>query len=738
MTPPIGAPSDHRPADSSVDSSVDSPADSPVDSSPSEQPPFASAAFLAALPARPGVYLFYGKDDAALYIGKANNLKRRVASYFRATGLSPKTRLMAAQIQRAEIQQTSTESEALLLENNLIKNQRPRYNISLRDDKSFPYIRLSAHVNAHGVADNRSADKNLADGSDIHYGGAENRPQSAAGDLHNPQTAHVNAHGVVDNRAADKNLANTSPTDLNPSPPPQPTSQPARLEAAAFPRFSFYRGRRARPHRYFGPYPNAAAVREVLGQVHKIFRLRQCNDAFFRSRSRPCLQYQIQRCSAPCVGRIAAQDYAQDVRQAEAMLSGDDCALLDELAARMESAAAALDYEAAAQCRDRIALLRRARSAQYVDSDGGDADIVAVARESGLVCFGVVSIRRGRNLGARFQVRKNPLEWSAAALLQAFLPQNYLGAAMPPEILLSDAISGGEALQQAFTDNRQHAHGEGGNLRRKCAVRIKQNCRAHRARWIEAARVNVADHLRSHLSQRSQLEAQFIDLAALLECADTPARLECFDISHTQGERPVGACVVFDKQGAVTSDYRRFNITGITPGDDYAAMRQALTRRYQRALSEDGKLPDVVLIDGGRGQLTVAAQVFEELQMSASILLVGVSKGAARRPGEEQLHRLGKAAAIIPGQASLALCLIQRVRDEAHRFAIAGHRHRRAKARTTSPLQRIAGVGEQRRRSLLRHFGGMREITRAGVEDLVKAPGISPALAARIHEQIHQ
>ena len=601
---------------------------------------FDAERFLGSLRARPGVYVFYREDGKALYVGKAANLKSRVSSYFRSSNLSAKTRLMVSKIHRAEIQQTRTEGEALLLENNLIKDKRPRYNISLRDDKSFPYIRLSEH--------------------------------------------------------------------------------------AAFPRFTFYRGRRARPDHYYGPYPNAGAVREMLGQIHKIFRLRQCNDAFFRNRSRPCLQYQIKRCSAPCVGRIQQRAYLEDVRQAKAMLAGRDFALIDELAGKMERASADLDYETAAAWRDRIALLQRATAKQYVSAGAGaNADVVAVAVESGTVCFGVVSIRRGRNLGGRFYAQKNPLDLGPGELLEAFLPQNYIGAAAPAEILLSAPIAGRASLQQALT------------LENKSKVEIKHRCRAHRARWIESARINTADHLREHLNQRSQVDAQFADLAGLLSLAEIPARMECFDISHTMGERTVGACVVCDRRGPVKSDYRRFNITGIAPGDDYAAMEQVLMRRYKRVLQNDGKLPDLVIIDGGKGQLGVAGRVFEELQISGLVALLGVSKGRERRAGEERLHLPGVARAIIPGKGAPALRLIQRIRDEAHRFAISGHRRRRGKARSESPLQRIEGVGEKRRRNLLRYFGGLREITRAGVEDLAKAPGISPALAARIYRHFH-
>lgn len=600
---------------------------------------FNGKVFLDTVSEKPGVYIFSDQDEKTLYVGKASNLKKRLQSYFRSTGLSAKTRLMVSKIHHVETQQTGTESEALLLENNLIKDKKPRYNISLRDDKSFPYIRLS--------------------------------------------------------------------------------------ERDRFPRFSFYRGRRTRPHQYYGPYPNATAVREMLAQLHKIFRLRQCNDAFFRNRSRPCLQYQIKRCSAPCVGRIEHKDYLEDVRQAKAMLGGRDFALLDELAGKMESASGKLDYEAAARYRDRITLLQRATAKQYVSSGRANADVVTVALESDKVCFGVVSIRHGRNLGSRFHIQKNSLGLAPAELLEAFLPQNYFGSTMPAEILLSEKIASRISLQQIFSSEN------------KSRIKIKHRCRAQRARWIESARINTAAHLRSHLNQRSQIDAQFVALTDLLSLDEVPTRIECFDISHTAGERTVGACVVFDHQGAVKSDYRKFNISGIQPGDDYAAMQQTLKRRYQRVLQNDGKLPDMVIIDGGKGQLNVAAQVFEELQILASVVLLAVSKGRARRPGEEQIHLFGNSLAIMPDKTSAALHLIQRIRDEAHRFAIVGHRQRRAKARTDSPLQQIEGVGDSRRRNLLRCFGGLREVMHAGIEDLAKVPGVSPALAQRIYDQFH-
>ena len=600
---------------------------------------FDPQSFLANVSGQPGVYIFSDAEGQTLYVGKAKNLKKRMQSYFRGTGLSMKTRLMVSKIRHAETHMTRTESEALLLENNLIKSRRPRYNISLRDDKSFPYIRLE----------------------------------------------------------------------------PDPE----------FPRFSFYRGSRSHPGKYYGPYPNAGAVREMLGHLHKTFRLRQCSDAFFRNRSRPCLQYQIRRCSAPCVGRIDSEAYAEDLRQAVAVLEGRDALLIEELAKRMERASERLEFEEAAAYRDRIASLQRIRERQYVSSGDEDADVVAVASDSGMVCFNVVSVRQGRNLGSRFDIQHNPLDRSPGRLLEEFLPQFYLGTAIPGEILLGESIGNRGSLEQVFS------------LESRSRVRIKQRFRTHRARWVEAARMNAEDRLRQHLSEREQIGGQFAALAAYLGLAETPERIECFDISHTLGERTVASCVVYDRTGAVKSDYRRFNITGITGGDDYQAMSQALERRYRNVLENDAQLPDLVLIDGGKGQLGVAVDVLEKLQINDLATLLAVSKGPGRRSGDEKLHLAGRDVPLVPNATSPESHLIRRIRDEAHRFAITGHRQRRSKARRTSILEEIDGIGEKRRRNLLRYFGGIREVRRAGIEELSRVPGISPALAKRIHDRIH-
>ena len=606
--------------------------------SPRQAAPFDAKTFLAGLPAAPGVYLFYGADRELLYVGKAASLKKRLPSYFRKQGLSPKTQVMLRRLESAEIQRTASESEALLLENNLIKHQRPRYNIALRDDKSFPYLRLS----------------------------------------HDPD----------------------------------------------FPRFTLYRGRKRTDSDYFGPFPSSAAVREMLAQIHKIFRLRQCTNTFFRNRTRPCLQHQIGRCSAPCVGLIDAPRYQADVEQAKQFLLGRNNWLTARLTEAMEQAAQALEYERAAGLRDRLGLLRRAQERQYIEAGRGDADVLSVASRAGLACFCLTTIRQGRNLGSRLRIQDNPLDLPAPELIAAFLPQYYLEQLdLPPEILLSERAPGLAPLAELLT------------RRRGSRVALRAALRGHRQRWIASAAQAAADHLAQHLSSHGQISRRLAAVADLLQLSAAPERIECFDISHTGGERTVGACVVFNPQGAAREEYRRYNIENITPGDDYAALRQALQRRYRRRTEEAAALPDLLLIDGGPGQLQRAHEVLVELTLTDQIQLVAVSKGPARRVGDEQLHRIHHPP-LQPGPHSQALHLIQQIRDEAHRFALLGHRLRRARARAESPLEQIEGIGPQRRRSLLRHFGGLPEVKRASVEDLARAPGISRELAARIFAEL--
>ncbi|MFZ5622666.1 MAG: excinuclease ABC subunit UvrC [Pseudomonadota bacterium] len=599
--------------------------------------PFDAAGFLRHLTSHPGVYRMLAADGEVLYVGKARNLKRRVASYFRRTGLSPKTQALMAQMASVEVTVTHTESEALLLENNLIKEFQPRYNILLRDDKSYPYIYLS-------------------------------------------------------------------------------TGQ-------TYPRITVHRGARRAEGRYFGPYPNASAVRESLHLLQKVFRVRQCEDSFFSNRSRPCLQYQIKRCTAPCVGLISPEDYAEDVRHTVQFLEGRNSEIVEELGRKMDAAAAALDYETAARYRDQIVSLTRVQERQYVSGERGDLDIVAAALEGGAACIQVFFIRAGRNLGNKTFFPRVPAGAVPGEVLAAFVEQYYLGREVPGELLLNHEIPDADWLETVLTEQAGHK------------VTVRARVRKERARWLAMAERNARMALQARLASRAGMARRFEALQTALGLGEPIERVECFDISHTRGEATVASCVVFDTEGPVKSDYRRFNIEGVEPGDDYGAMAQALERRYTRVRDEDGRWPDLILIDGGKGQVAVAARILEELQLS-DLPMLGVAKGPERKPGWEVLHRPDGSELRLPAD-SQALHLIQQIRDEAHRFAITGHRQRRGRARTESALEAIPGVGPKRRAQLLRQFGGLREVARAGVEDLSKVKGISRELAQQIYDAFH-
>lgn len=603
---------------------------------------FDSKAFLRTLTTRPGVYRMLNHASEVIYVGKAKNLKRRVSSYFLRQDSNAKTRAMVAQICAIEVTVTHTEGEALLLENNLIKALRPRYNILLRDDKSYPYLYLSDDP---------------------------------------------------------------------------------------FPRLGFHRGKRGKKGRYFGPYPSASAVRESLDLLQKLFPVRQCEEHFYRNRSRPCLQYQIQRCTAPCVGFIDQESYAEDVRHAVMFIDGQNTAVVDELVARMEQASESLAFEQAARYRDQIANLRRLQEKQYVMSEGGDLDVVAARLRNGVGCVQVFFIRGGRNLGNKSYFPHHTSQCDEAELLQAFLSQYYLaegrqGSSFPPEIILSTALPEQALIEQVLSERS--------GRRKQLSARV----RGERARWLELAVTNAEQALSSHLAAKANIHARFESLQEAFALEEMPQRIECFDISHTMGEATVASCVVFDRNGALKSDYRRFNIEDITPGDDYAAMKQALNRRFRRLKGGEGKSPDILLIDGGKGQLTQAEEVLTSLQV-AGVMLIGVAKGPERRPGLEQLILSGQSQPTILPADSPALHLIQQVRDEAHRFAITGHRQRRGKARRRSVLENIPGLGPKRRQLLLKQFGGLQEVTRAGVDDLVKIRGISRKLAQQIYDVFH-
>jgi len=591
---------------------------------------FDAKEYLKTLTSRPGVYRMLDANGGVLYVGKAKNLKK------------PKTRALVAQIRGVEVTVTHTEGEALLLENNLIKDLKPRYNILLRDDKSYPYIFLS--------------------------------------------------------------------------------------DTKAYPRLSYHRGAKRAKGRYFGPYPSAGSVRESLSLLQKLFRVRQCDDSFFSNRTRPCLQYQIKRCTGPCVGLISEAQYREDVRRTTLFLEGKSSTVINELVAQMEQAAEAQAFEEAAQHRDLIANLRRVQESQYVTGEGGDLDVIAAVTGGGLACVQVFFVRDGRNLGNKSFFPRHTDGAEADEVLSAFIAQYYLvghaGRTVPSEILINHALDDRALLESVLAD-------ESGRK-----VQISHKLRGERSRWVEMAVTNAENSLNTQIATKSTVLRRFDALQEVLQLDSPPQRLECFDISHTMGEATVASCVVLDTTGPVKSDYRRFNIEGIIPGDDYAAMHQALLRRYTRLKKGEGKLPDILFIDGGKGQLSEAEAVMEELQITG-VTLIGVSKGPSRRPGQEQLILASTQTPRVLPADSPALHLIQQIRDEAHRFAITGHRQRRAKARTTSILEGIDGLGPKRRQTLLKQFGGLQEVARAGVEDLARVPGISKQLAQRVYDVLH-
>ncbi len=605
---------------------------------------FDAEVFLKTLTPGPGVYRMLDANDRILYVGKARNLKKRVSSYYRgAAGLEAKTLALMSNTIRVEVSATHTETEALLLENNLIKEHQPRYNILLRDDKSFPYIHLS--------------------------------------------------------------------TDQT------------------FPRLSFHRGVRGRAGRYYGPYASAGATRETLNQLQKLFRVRQCQDVFFANRSRPCLQYQIKRCTAPCVNYITPEGYAEDVRHALMFLEGKSDEMNTELVARMDRASQNQEYEMAARYRDQIQALRRIQERQYISGSKGDVDVIAASCRDGIGVLEIIVIRNGQSLGSRTILPKHSAGATNSQLLAAFIPQYYLAARMkrpiPPEILVSEELEDNATLAQIFSEQSGRK------------VRIRHRVRSGRARWMEMAKNNAELAISQRLAEHSTQTDRLRDLQDLLDLPESPQRIECFDISHTSGEATVASCVVFDQGGPFKSDYRRFNIRDVQPGDDYAAMRQALTRRYTRLKKEDCKLPDILLVDGGKGQLTQAREVLAELQIE-DLEVLAVAKGSSRKPGLETLYLSSQRRPILLDEGSRALALIQHIRDEAHRFAITGHRQRRAKTRNTSPLEHIPGVGPKRRRTLLREFGGLQGIARAGIEDLARVEGINQVLARVIYERFRE
>ena len=491
-----------------------------------------------------------------------------------------------------------------------------------------------------------------------------------------------------------------------------------------FPRLALHRGARRAPGRYFGPYPHANAVRDTLNLLQKVFRLRSCEDSFFRARSRPCLQYQIKRCTAPCVGLIDREGYQRCLSDAVLFLEGRSGQVIDDLAQRMEAAAAALKFEEAAVYRDQIAELRQIQQRQHVEGESGDLDVVAAVARGGAACVQVFVFRGGRLLGNKAFFPRLPEDEEAGTVLGAFLAQYYLDREIPAELLVSHELADAALLTQVFQER----------VGRRIA--LVAHPRGERARWLDLARRNAEHALAAHLSSQAGMGQRLEALRDALGLEDVPNRMECFDISHTGGEATVASCVVFGAEGPLKTDYRRYNIEGIAPGDDYAALRQALTRRYTRLREEEGRLPDVLFIDGGKGQLAQARAVLEELQV-VGVTAVGVAKGPERKPGLETLFLSGENRPFILPADSAALHLVQQIRDEAHRFAITGHRQRRAKTRATSALERIPGIGPKRRQALLGQFGGVKQLARAGVEDLASVDGINAELAQRIYDAFH-
>lgn len=592
--------------------------------------------FLASLPTLPGVYRMIDAAGAVLYVGKAKHLRKRVTSYFQKTDPSPRISLMLKSVDHIDTTVTRTEAEALLLENNLIKGLKPRFNILFRDDKSYPYLLLTGH---------------------------------------------------------------------------------------RFPRLAYFRGTPKQHDQAFGPYPNAYAVRESIQLLQKVFQLRTCEDSVFANRSRPCLLYQIRRCTAPCVQRVSAENYARDVDAAAQLLHGEASALTEQLTERMYAAAAELDFETAAMLRDRLRMLATLREKQFVDTTGSetDADVVAVAEAAGVIAVNLTMIRGGRHIGDRSFFPQHGEGATPAETLEAFITQHYLDHPIPARILVSEAIDA-EALETLLTEQAAKK------------VALQHRVTGERRVWIAMAQTNARLSAERRSADRANQSQR---LAALRDTLDLPAlnRIECFDISHTMGEATIASCVAYEGDDLKKSDYRRYNIAGITPGDDYAAMRAALTKRFRKSVEENGVLPDLLLIDGGKGQISSAVEAMAELGLS-DVLLLGVAKGETRRPGLETLifadGRELKLARDHPG-----FHLIQQVRDEAHRFAITGHRAKRGKARMQSTLEGIAGIGPKRRKQLLEHFGGLQGVCDAGVDALASVNGISRELAETLYNALH-
>ena len=601
---------------------------------------FASKSFIDSLTQRAGTYQMMDSDGAVLYVGKAKNLKKRVSSYFRKSGISAKTSALVKRISDIDITVTETETEALILEQNLMKKHRPAFNILMRDDKSYPYILLT-----------------------------------------------------------DKDQ---------------------------WPRLSFHRGPKKQQGTYFGPYPSVNSVRESMSLLQRVFKVRQCEDSFFKNRSRPCLQYQINRCSGPCVDLATEEDYQTSVELTRKYLEGKSDEITKQLEQQMDRASDEMQYERAAEMRDQIKALRQVQAQQVIEKGRGIIDVIAASLERGQACIHILYIRQGRILGSRSFYPKIQLSETVEDLLSEFLPQIYLNghgrSDIPKEIITSNSFEGADALTKAL----EHLINR--------SVKIKHSVRGARAKWMELAARTANLNLQARLLSTQTVNQRFESLRKTLGFESTPERIECFDVSHSSGESTVASCVVFDSNGPVKNDYRKFNIKGVKANDDYAAMQQALERRYKRLVNGEGQIPDILLIDGGKGQLSVAKTALAELGV-VGVTIIGVAKGATRKAGFETLI-FAETNHVITDPDQAALHLIQQIRDEAHRFAITGHKQQRDKKRRISALEGIPGVGPKRRRDLLKHFGGIVEVKKASVADLMKVSNINKQVAESIYAEL--
>jgi len=602
---------------------------------------FDSAAFLKNLTSQPGVYRMYNSQDEVIYVGKAKNLKKRVSSYFRTNVDNAKTRSLVSHIAKMDVTVVNSETEAFLLENNFIKKYKPRYNVVMRDDKSYPFIFLSDHEH---------------------------------------------------------------------------------------PRLSFHRGPQKKKGEYFGPYPSAWSVRESLRSMQRIFPVRQCEDSYYRARSRPCLQYQMQRCSAPCVkGYVSDEEYKEQVNFARLFLKGKNQQVIGSLVEKMEKASEQLNFEAAARYRDQINALRKVQERQWVAGTQDEMDVFGFAFKGNMACIQVMFIRDGQLLGSKAFFPKVPNTADEQEVFESFFLQFYLAGnkIIPKQIVLANTLSDQDAVAELLA-------GEAGHK-----VTFFKGAREEKRKYLELAQANAKTALEAQYSQQKSVFARYLDLEEALEIDVPIQRMECFDISHTSGQQTVASCVVFNREGPHKSDYRRYNIEGITPGDDYAAMAQALKRRY-KTVKEVQKIPDLLLIDGGKGQLAQAEAFFEDWPHDKKPMLLGVAKGVTRKPGLETLILAGSHEVVSMGSHAPGLHLVQHIRDESHRFAITGHRNRRQKVKTTSSLESIPGIGAKRRQQLLKFMGGLQGLKKASKDEIASVPGISQELAETIYDHLHQ